>query len=106
MKTIHKILFATAAAASITLINRAADVVKPPRAWDNQVQTVPGENNDPDLTQYAPLGTPRTSEQLASIAPEPKANTGWDPDLLNPANQPAGTPKQKQLSQEVAPQQY
>lgn len=106
MKTIHKILFATAVAASFTLINRAGDIVMPPRALDNQVQTVPGVNNDPDLARFAPLATPRLSEQLASIAPEPNANSGNDPDLLNPAAQPAGTPKQQQLSQEVAPQQY
>ncbi len=83
MKTIHKILLATAAAASFTWIDRAADVVMPPRAWENQPVIVPGQNNDPDLLQYNANGNAKMAEQMASTAMAQNANSDRDPDLLS-----------------------
>ena len=82
MKTIHKILLATAAAASFTFVTRAADVAMPPRARDNQIRTVPGVNNDPDLLQYNAKGNARTWEQMQSTAMAPTDSSARDPDLL------------------------
>lgn len=100
MKKIHKILLATAVAASFTLINRAGDVVMPPRAMDNQIRTVPGVNNDPNLLQYTADGNARAWEQNRSIAMAPNNNSDQDPNLLQKSASVAGTPKQVQLATE------
>ena len=100
MKTIHKILLATAAAACFSLVNRASadPLLSPPRANDVQIKTVSGINNDPDLLQSNPVGTPKIMEQTRSLAPVQYGNSNRDPDLLARYDELTGTPKEKQLS--------
>jgi hypothetical protein len=100
MKTIHKILLATAVAASFALVNRAsADEFLTPRAMGNQIKTVSGVNNDPNLLTSNPVGTPKIVEQTATIT-APNANSNQDPNLLSQYDALPGTPKEKQLSTE------
>ena len=101
MKTIHKILLATAAAACFSMVNRvsAADVFLTPRAMGNQIKTVSGVNNDPDLLQtYNPIGTSKIAEQMAALYPPQISNSSRDPDLLSRYAELTGSPKDKQLS--------
>lgn len=104
MKTIHKILLATAAAASFTLVGRAGDTVMPPRAWENQTVIVPGQNNDPDLLQYNANGNAKMAEQMASTAMAPNANSDRDPDLLSELSAIPGTGKQKDQAVLIGPE--
>ena len=100
MKTIHKILLATAAAACFSLVNRASadPLLSPPRANDIQIKTVSGVNNDPDLLQSNPVGTPKITEQTKSITSYQNSNSDRDPDLLARYDELTGSPKEKQLS--------
>lgn len=102
MKSIHKILLVTAAAASFTLVNRAGQVVMPPRAWDNQIVIVPGVNNDPNLllppaNRNAP---PKVLDQRQLMATTPGTTSDQDPDLLGQYAAVAGTAKQKDMALE------
>ena len=100
MKTTHKILLATAAAACFSLVNRASadPLLSPPRANDIQIKTVSGVNNDPDLLRSNPVGTPKITEQTGYLAPVQNGSSDRDPDLLGRYAELTGSPKEKQLS--------
>jgi len=99
MKTIHKILLATAAAASFTLIDRAQNIVSPAHPWVNQPVIAPGQNNDPDLLQYNANWNAKMAEEMASTVMAPNANSDRDPNLLQEIAAMPGTGKQKDQQQ-------
>jgi hypothetical protein len=109
MKNTHKILLVTAVAASFTIVQHASADGPYNPGLKNQVQTVPGVNNDPNLMEYPYYNSvmpPRTLQQRQELTTTENYNSHRDPNLLNQYAAVAGTPKQKDSALqdlEVAP---
>ena len=69
MKTINKLVVAAAVvvALNFTLTVRAGEPLLSPRAQGNQIRHVSGINNDPNLLENRPLGSPRAVEFARSL---------------------------------------
>lgn len=119
MKTIHKILLVAAGAASFTFVNYSlADQSGDPnllqysangnaRTFEQMQSTAMAPNNsdrDPNLMiypHYYNIMPPKTLQLWIESNPAPVTSSGQDPNLVNQTASIAGTPKQKQFTEEL-----
>lgn len=119
MRTIHKILLVAAGAASFTLVNSAlADQNTDPnllqysangnaRTMEQMQSTAmaPNSNSDRDpnlmiYPHYYNIMPPKTLQLWIESNPTPVTSSAQDPNLVNQTASIAGTPKQKQFTEE------